>query len=69
MHSMITSCLGVRMAGGGSFDALAEQMQELNRRFENMGAEMRAIAVATVKTAKLLDGVIHGADTVNTHAA
>lgn len=52
----INGSLGVRMAGGG-FDALVEQMQELNRRVENMSAETRATALSTSKTAKILERV------------
>jgi tape measure domain-containing protein len=64
----INGSLGVRMSGGG-FDALTQQMQELNRKVERMAAESQATAIATGKTAKLLDGVVRGGDSINTVAA
>jgi hypothetical protein len=64
----INGSLGVRMSGGG-FDALAVQLQELNRKVERMGAESQATAIATGKTAKLLDSVVRGGEPITTVAA
>lgn len=64
----INGSLGVRMAGGG-FEALVQQMQELNRMVENMSAETRATAVATGKTARLLERVTPDGNSIQMVAA
>jgi len=64
----INGSLGVRMAGGAS-DAMVQELRSLRQEVVNLRAESQATAIATGKTAKLLDGVVRGGDSINTVAA
>lgn len=63
--------LGVRSAGGNGRDMakLEALIERLTKEVEGLRTEARATASNTGKTARALDGVIHGEDSINTVAA
>jgi hypothetical protein len=63
----INGSLGVRVSGGS--DAMVQELRALRQEVINLRAESQATAIATGKTAKLLDGVVRGGDSINTVAA
>ncbi len=63
----INGSLGVRVSG--SSDAMVQELRALRQEVVNLRAESQATAIATGKTAKLLDGVVRGGDSINTVAA
>lgn len=63
--------LGVRSAGGDGRDMarLEALIERLTKEVEGLRTEARATASNTGKTARALDGVINGEDSINTVAA
>ena len=55
-------------SGGSSGQELVNELRALRQSNENMRAELRAIASATVKTAKILGRVTQDGESITTSA-